>query len=453
MVRDSYEEQGAPVVVDDFIKQDRSAFHAQVRMQQIRFRVAQLLMDDLISGAKGPNAEKFKDVVLARRDVFPALLGIVTRYIDRKVKFKEGVDPRELALEQYVKLLRERLLEGILPSAASEDAPLLPRINRFDPVTSTDVVDELTRRPIIPLRKSHLNAAPVLSQGSKDSIGEAKAIEVMEDMEEVEAFTPNLRHLGFQILYSYMGNEHYYEPDFIVQVRGGTSIVLEIKGKGGEIHDEDRVHAKEQAARTWCRAVSNLGRYGAWEYEIARDLGELRKAIAKHATGIVIPFRYVDLTAATAFQDCLPLVGLEAVATDFAEQQVLFHDTPSESDTWVTWDDHPKFSKDMFVARVRGKSMEPRVSDGDFAVFRPIGNLDPKHRDVLVWHEGIHDPEHGGHFTLKRYTMQGEGTGFPRVVLKPLNPDFDPITIEGEEIRKIRVIADLVGVLPAPNER
>ena len=108
-----YEDEGTQLDPSDFIRQDRSAFHAQVRPQQIQFRVAQLVMDDLIGGASGPNADKFKDVYLARRDVFPAVLKIVRDYIDRKVTFDKGVDPRDLALEKYVTLLRERLLTGI----------------------------------------------------------------------------------------------------------------------------------------------------------------------------------------------------------------------------------------------------------------------------------------------------------------------------------------------------
>ncbi len=443
-----YEDEGAVVASDDFIKQDRTAFLEQVRMQQIRFRVAQLVMEDLIAGACGKNAEKFKDVVLARRDVFPALLQIVTEYINKKIVFKDGVDPRELALEQYVKLLCERILDGILPSAASDEAPLLPRINRFDPVTSTDAVDELTRRPIKPLTKSHLNAAPVLSQGKKGQIGEARAIEIMEDMDEVESYTPNLRHLGFQILYTYMGNEHHYEPDFVVRVSGGAFVVLEIKGLKGEIHDQDRVHAKEQAATTWCKAVSNLGRYGDWVYEIARTEAELHEMLAQHAIGVVIPFRYVKPTPATAFTECLPLVGLQAVATDFAEEQQPLEYTPQDAQTWVTWDNHLEFKQGMFIAKVRGKSMEPLVADGAFAIFRPIGSRDPRDRDVLIWHGGGHDPEHGGHFTFKTYTVKGNGTAQPSVVLKPRNRDFEPIPVEGEEVAKIRVIAEFVGVVP-----
>ena len=109
----------------------------------------------------------------------------------------------------------------------------------------------------------------------------------------------------------------------------------------------------------------------------------------------------------------------------------------------------------MFVARVMGKSMEPDIPDGSYCLFRPTGDRDLLYRKVLARHPGISDPESGGQFTVKVYTTDearaiDAGEPFYRVILKPLNPDYEPIILTVEEIDQVRVLADVVQVLGPP---
>ena len=119
---------------------------------------------------------------------------------------------------------------------------------------------------------------------------------------------------------------------------------------------------------------------------------------------------------------------------------------------WITWDDHPKFEEGMFVARVQGKSMEPEIPDGAYCLFRPPRPGSRQGRRVLVWHSGISDPLTGGHYTLKVYTsdkaISGDDTWRPvRVTLKPLNPDFEEITLTPSDEDDVRIIGEFVTVI------
>lgn len=250
----------------DYIRQNRYEYYRSIRPQQILFQLTKRIVADLERGASN-------GTTAARHQLFPEVLGIVQKYVSRKVRLKPGVDLRELGHEKYMKLVGDRIRDGILPAAASKDAPLLPIVNSYRPVITTADVNYHTSRPVVPLAKSHLNFAPFLSGW------EPQAIEILENTESVEFFAPNDQRIGLAIPYQYLDQEHMYHPDFIVRMRGGKTIVVEIKGRGGEIHDEDKVKAKNAAARKWVEAVNNARRYGEWAFEICKELTSLRKTL------------------------------------------------------------------------------------------------------------------------------------------------------------------------------
>jgi type III restriction enzyme len=434
---------------EETVVQTREEFYRATRYQELLFRLAQRITEDLVQGAEGPRAEVLKKSLVARHQVFPDILRIVRAFAERKVTFAKGVDPRELGLVKYANLLRERVLTGILPDAAGPQT-LLPILNLKDPVASTDDIDEPTRRPTHPLGKSHLNQAIVLSSW------ERRAIDILEDMDVVAAFAPNFRRLGFFVPWTYQGDARRYEPDFVVKLHGGPTVLLEIKGGKGLVHGEDEVKAKSAATKQWVAAVNNTGRFGRWVYQYCDDLACLRDALEQHAerSAVILPFRRVEKPTST--QDTrtrVPLVSLRAAAGGWGDEQLdLAQLGPREADEWVAWERPGGFADGMFVARVVGRSMEPDVPDGSYCLFRPYDGGDREGRRLLVWHSGLADPETGGQFTLKVYHR--EQTAAPdgdwrhtRVVLKPLNPEFEALVLDPRDERDVRVVAELVEVV------
>ena len=78
------------------------------------------------------------------------------------------------------------------------------------------------------------------------------------------------------IPYELYGEPRAYEPDFIIRLRNGLSLVLEIKGAPDPDAD-----AKHQAARRWIHAVNNWIRLGEWAFLVCRDPQQLGHEIER----------------------------------------------------------------------------------------------------------------------------------------------------------------------------
>ncbi len=71
-------------------------------------------------------------------------------------------------------------------------------------------------------------------------------------------------HLGFHVFYLWNGSKRKYIPDFLIQLKNGTNLILEVKGE-----DSQQNHAKRQALDEWIQAVNNKGGFGTWAAEIS----------------------------------------------------------------------------------------------------------------------------------------------------------------------------------------
>ncbi|MCA9590791.1 MAG: DEAD/DEAH box helicase family protein [Myxococcales bacterium] len=163
----------------------------------------------------------------------------------------------------------------------------------------------------------------------------------------------------------------------------------------------------------------------------------------------VVPFRRVTPKPEERFTTCVPLVALQAAAGAWSEAQEDVPELDDPSVEWIAWDASPRFTKGMFVAQVRGRSMEPAIPDGGYCLFRRVSLPSSPDRPVLVRHAGTTDPETGGHYTVKRYREEKGPDGGKRIVLQPANAEFEDIVISRGEAEELRVIGEVVTVLGA----
>ncbi|HXI41697.1 MAG TPA: S24 family peptidase [Bryobacteraceae bacterium] len=137
----------------------------------------------------------------------------------------------------------------------------------------------------------------------------------------------------------------------------------------------------------------------------------------------------------------LPLYSLQAAATRFGE------DREVEAQGWVKAPAKLLLTPDMFVGRVVGRSMEPRIPDGSLCVFRKVAVGSRQGKLVLVERMGATDTS--TRYTIKKYTSQKRRTGddaweHAGIRLEPLNKEFEGFDLkEGEA----RVIAEFIQVL------
>jgi type III restriction enzyme len=112
-----------------------------------------------------------------------------------------------------------------------------------------------------------------------DSSWEAQLASAIEAHPRVAAYAKN-HNLGLEIPYLREAEPRRYRPDYLVRLRDGPTLLLEVKGFRG--HD---VALKTAATRDkWIPAVNRLGRFGTWAFAEFRDpftmAGELDRLIA-----------------------------------------------------------------------------------------------------------------------------------------------------------------------------
>ncbi len=172
-----------------------------------------------------------------------------------------------------------------------------------------------------------------------------------------------------------------------------------------------------------------------------------------------------DIAEAEKFVEYLPVYSLEAAASKFSgeeyvEQLGWKRVETGKSDTGVsdsagkTINAPLKLSRDMFIAKVAGKSMEPTIPDGSYCIFRFERGGSRNGKVVLVESSKfVADPETNQKFTVKRYKSEKEYLEedgrwlHKKIILSPDNKDFDDIVIENAPATDFKVVAEFVSVI------
>jgi SOS-response transcriptional repressor LexA len=140
----------------------------------------------------------------------------------------------------------------------------------------------------------------------------------------------------------------------------------------------------------------------------------------------------------------LPVYSLAIAAGAFRDNAAV------EEEGWIEVPPSIRPREGMFVARVAGRSMESRIPDGSYAVFRPAPAGDREGKILLVELEGMVDPEGVAH-TVKRWHSEhtvdpnGETWRHAAIALESLNPEFKPLLLDPAV--GYHVIAEFVDVL------
>ncbi|MBI3207762.1 MAG: S24 family peptidase [Candidatus Solibacter usitatus] len=145
--------------------------------------------------------------------------------------------------------------------------------------------------------------------------------------------------------------------------------------------------------------------------------------------------------AVLPFRTHLPLYSASVAAGKFLE------DNEVEAGEWVETPASLRLDERMFLARITGRSMEPRIPDGSICVFRAGVTGSRQGKLLLVERQDL--SESGGRYTVKRYRSEkkasGEEWAHQRITLEPLNPDFESWDLDSED--RFRIIGEFVLVL------
>jgi SOS-response transcriptional repressor LexA len=200
----------------------------------------------------------------------------------------------------------------------------------------------------------------------------------------------------------------------------------DLRGKAAEMGGECLVRYFEDSQSNFLR-ISNRETV---EIHGSADL-TIKDLYRSHVRPKVLPFR----THLPVFYT------LRAAAGSFSPER----DAGEEPQDWLEAPDDVRLREDMFIARVEGRSMEPRIPDQSLCIFRanPAGSRQGK--ILLVERIG----NFGSEVTIKVYrstkVQSSEGNWkHEQITMEPLNPEFSSWTLqEGEQLH---VIAEFVEV-------
>ena len=166
----------------------------------------------------------------------------------------------------------------------------------------------------------------------------------------------------------------------------------------------------------------------------------------------VMPLRRVSSEERAAGMPAVPVIDLRLAAGAFSAPQAL----EEGATDWVVLPDWVRPQPGLFVAQVLGESMNRRIPNGAWCLFRanPTGTREGK--VVAVQHRSIDDPETGGQYTIKVYSSEkvpAEDGGWRhrRITLRPDSdrPGFEPIVIEvGDGDEGFVVVGEMLMVVP-----
>jgi type III restriction enzyme len=202
------------------------------------------------------------------------LIRIVESFLDSdKLVIKSRHYQEEDRRRLLIILNMGRIVNHIFRAIRFENtSSLAPVFNTVEKTGSTgNMMTWRTSRPCEPTEKSHISHVAV------DSTWEASEAFELERNDNVLSWVKN-DHLGFVIHYTFNGSIHKYFPDFIIRLKNGRMLILEVKGI-----DDARNKAKRDSLAEWVRAVNEYGGYGTWAWDVSFRTSDIKDILAKHA--------------------------------------------------------------------------------------------------------------------------------------------------------------------------
>lgn len=170
----------------------------------------------------------------------------------------------------------------------------------------------------------------------------------------------------------------------------------------------------------------------------------------KDVGNIVLPFERLEPHVIEPYVNSVPLVDLKFAAGTFSDVQVL----DSSEAVWVSLPDVFRLQPGLFVAQVIGESMNRRIPNKAWCLFKSSPTGTRQGKVVVAQHRSIHDPDLGGSYTIKVYQSEkkavadGEWT-HARVTLKPdsTDPSYAALEFGPDTVGDLSIVAELIAVL------
>jgi DUF2075 family protein len=255
-------------------------------------------------------------------------------------------------------------------------------------------------------------------------------------------------------------------PDFII--RNGVAVTdaakrsskdKSIKGYKTQLKINSK-EAKEKADRiikNTYRTLMTRGMKGCYIFCADQETREYFAGFQQHITTQIepiskAPYEGLEHTVmpferAQPYEGYVPIFDIAAAAGEFSPQQ------HAEEFNWIKLPEEFSTRPGMFVIRVQGESMNKRIPNGSWCLFRQTPGGTKNGKVVLVQHSNISDTDHGGSYTVKVYHSEKRQIGDTLVNEKIiLSPDtnaigYSNIVIKGDDVLEFRTLGEFIAVL------
>lgn len=162
---------------------------------------------------------------------------------------------------------------------------------------------------------------------------------------------------------------------------------------------------------------------------------------------IGLPFRLLPVEKVKPYVNAVPLIDIKAAAGNFSMPQ-----KPEESQ-WVELPSNISVKEDYFVCQVFGESMNKKIPNKSYCLFRRYDSGSREGKIVLVESTEINEADFGSGYTVKEYhstkTITDEGWKHESIILKPLSTDnkYVDILLSDDQMINFRVIGVFERVL------
>lgn len=209
----------------------------------------------------------------------------------------------------------------------------------------------------------------------------------------------------------------------------------------------EAIHIADDIIKNTYRTLMTRGMKGCYVYFCDKALADhFRQLLAKKPSDDEEMRIEDSVNDDIKYIDFLPVYSIKAACGYFGDGEIV------DEIGWIQVDGMGKLNRNMFVVQASGNSMEPKIHDGDYCVFRanPAGSRQGK--IVLAQHISKYDADYSGAYTIKQYrSVKGSdefgGWHHEEIRLEPLNKDYTPISIHPEDADEFQIIGEFVGVL------
>jgi type III restriction enzyme len=233
------------------------------RMQRVIFQTAAEVFDLM-----KPNWQGNREFLLAQ------VIRVTEDYLHsgRIVISPELFSQDDLRRRILLTLNMTRIVQHLWEAIRFENtSAIVPQFDRERPIRSTgDMQPWFTRKPCDPTVRSHINLCVF------DARWEASEAQELDRNSNVAAWAKN-DHLGFEILYTYRGIIQKYRPDFLIRLKSGRMLILEVKGR-----ETQQDTTKREFLAEWIKAVNQTGTFGTWSADVSYNPRDLIDILKRH---------------------------------------------------------------------------------------------------------------------------------------------------------------------------